>query len=140
MTTENTRIVEWQEERNLIQTPDKINLMKEISFIIEECIEMVTDRKSAEARLWAEEIAIEIMEEASPDLDPEQVVDAACDIKVFSTGIIRKMGYDPDIAMDEVIKEIDSRTGSIQDGKFTKDKSPEAVAKWYKSDFTKAKI
>jgi hypothetical protein len=62
------------------------------------------------------------------------------DIIVFATGAIRKIGYDPDIAMDEVLKEIESRVGSVIDGKFTKDKSPEAVANWYKADFKKAKI
>jgi hypothetical protein len=59
---------------------------------------------------------------------------------VFAAGSIRKLGYNPDIAMDEVIKVINSRTGTMINGKFTKDRSPEAVANWYEADFSKAKI
>lgn len=139
MKTENERIVEWNQERYLIKTPDSINMMKEISFIIEECLEMVTDMNSEQARGMAEELSEQIMAKSN-GIDPKRVVDAACDIKVFSTGIIRKMGYNPDIAMNEVIKEIESRKGKITDGKFVKDKSPEAQALWYKADFDKAKL
>lgn len=138
--TENQRIQEWNEERQLIKTPDDVDLMKEISFIIEECIEMVTDMNSEQAREYAEEISGEIMKMRSREIKPEQVVDAACDIKVFSAGLIRKMGYDPDKSMGEVLQEIESRTGSIQNGKFVKDKSPEAQEKWYKADFSNAKL
>lgn len=51
------------------------------------------------------------------------------------------LGFNPFICMDETIKEISSRTGSYDEsiGKFVKDKSPEAQAKWYKADYTKAK-
>lgn len=138
--TENQRIINWQFERNLIKTPQDVNLTKEISFIIEELIEMVTKRNSEQARDWAESIAQDIMMDADPNLTNEQVVDAACDIKVYATGLIRKMGYDPDIAMDETIKEIDTRTGSMQNGKYVKDKSPEAQAKWHKADYSKAEV
>lgn len=137
--TENERIVEWNQERDLIKTPNSINMMKEISFIIEECIEMVTDMNSEQARDLAEELSEKIMEKSN-NISPERVVDAACDIKVFATGIIRKMGYDPDAAMHEVIQEIESRKGKIIDGKFVKDKTPEAQAQWYKADFSRAII
>ncbi|MCD5383113.1 hypothetical protein LR002_03245, partial [Candidatus Gracilibacteria bacterium] len=70
---------------------------------------------------------------------PEQVVDAAADIIVFATGLIAKMGYDPDVVMDEVLKEIESRKGEIIDGKFVKFKDEEAKKNWYKADFLKAK-
>jgi hypothetical protein len=43
--------------------------------------------------------------------------------------------------MDEVLKEIESRVGTIgPDGKWYKDKSPEARAKWYKAQFKKCVI
>lgn len=138
--TENERIVKWNEERNLIKTPEDVNLMKEISFIIEECIEMVTDVNSEDARQMAENIAGMIVNAGDGTLNPERVVDAAADIKVFSTGLIRKLGYNPDIVMSEVLEEIESRVGSIQEGKFVKDRSPEAQANWYAADFRKAKI
>lgn len=135
--TENERIVKWNEERNLIKPP---NTFKEISFIIEECLEMISDIKSEDARDLAEKITKQIFQYDDKKIDPERIIDAACDIKVFATGLIRKLGYDPDIAMSEVLQEIESRKGSIQDGKFVKDKSPEAIANWYKANFSKAKI
>lgn len=138
--TENERIIKWNEDRNLIKDYSNLNIMKEISFIIEECIEMVTPMNSEEAREMAELMAEQIVSQSTKTISREQIVDAAADIKVFATGLIRKVGYDPDIVMDEVITEIESRKGSIQGGKFTKDKSPEAQEKWYKADFTKADL
>lgn len=138
--TENQRIVQWNSERGLIKTPEDVNIEIEISFIIEELIEMVSPLQSEECREIAKGLAANIMSYANLPLDASNVVDAAGDIKVFATGLIRKMGYDPDAAMEEVLKEIESRKGSIQDGKFVKDKSPEAQANWYKADFNNAII
>lgn len=55
--------------------------------------------------------------------------------------MIEKAGYCPDIAMQETIKEISSRTGRYDEniGKWVKDTSPEAKAKWYKADYEKAR-
>lgn len=57
-------------------------------------------------------------------------------------GIAERCSFDPKIAMDEVIKEISSRTGKFDKklNKFVKDTSPEAKAKWYKADFSKAEL
>lgn len=54
---------------------------------------------------------------------------------------MRSYGYDPFKAMDETIKEISSRTGHFDDtiNKFVKDKSPEAMSRWYKADYSKAR-
>lgn len=51
-------------------------------------------------------------------------------------------GFDFQIAMDETIKEISSRTGSYDEvsKKWVKDESDEAKAKWYKADYEKARI
>lgn len=68
--------------------------------------------------------------------DTESKVDAFADIIVFAVGAIMKLGYDPTCVLKEVALEINSRHGSIVDGKFQKDTSPEAKAKWYKADFT----
>lgn len=70
----------------------------------------------------------------------EDTVDAHCDKIVFNTGAILKLGFDPVCALQETLKEISSRTGSIVNGKFQKDKSPEAVAKWYKANYKKCLI
>lgn len=53
-----------------------------------------------------------------------------------------KLGYNFYECMLETIKEISSRTGSYDSNihKFVKDKSKEAVKKWYKADYSKCKI
>lgn len=55
--------------------------------------------------------------------------------------LIGRRGYDPYRCMLETIKEISSRTGKYDEsiGKWVKDKSPEAVAKWYKADYERCK-
>jgi hypothetical protein len=52
------------------------------------------------------------------------------------------MGYDPEKVMDEVIKVLESRTGEWDNanGKFQKDTSPEAQAKWYTADYESCKL
>jgi hypothetical protein len=51
-------------------------------------------------------------------------------------------GYDPDRCMDEVMKELNSRTGEYceETKKWQKFKTPEAKALWYKADFSKCKF
>ena len=53
-----------------------------------------------------------------------------------------KLGFDFQIAMDETIKEISSRTGAYDENakKWVKDTSDEAKAKWYQADYEKARI
>lgn len=74
----------------------------------------------------------------SPEIPTHDIVDAYCDIIVFSIGAILKLGYNPEKALLEVGKEINSREGSMVDGKFEKDLSDEAKAKWYKADYDNA--
>ena len=66
------------------------------------------------------------------------IVDAYCDVIVFAVGAIMKLGYAPEIALQEAGKEINSRVGGMVNGKFEKDLSPEAQANWYKADYSKA--
>jgi len=42
--------------------------------------------------------------------------------------------------MSKAITEINSRVGTLVDGKFEKDLSDEAKANWYKADYALAKI
>ena len=51
-------------------------------------------------------------------------------------------GFNFQIAMDETIKEISSRTGSYDEvsKKWVKDTSDEAKAKWHQADYEKARI
>ena len=83
----------------------------------------------------------EVLEVKDSDLtkNKDEIVDAYADIIVFCIGAIMKLGYGPECVLEEVAKEINSRTGEIVDGKFQKDTSPEAKAKWYKADFNKCK-
>ena len=69
-------------------------------------------------------------------------VDALCDIIVVATGALYKLGYDADKAMDETIKEICTRIGTVNPntGKFEKDLSEEAKKRWYKAKYEKAKL
>ena len=61
------------------------------------------------------------------------MVDAFCDIQVFAGGEVGKLGYNNEVAMGEVAKEINSRTGSIIDGKFVKNKTEQATKLLLKS-------
>ena len=66
-------------------------------------------------------------------------VDAINDIVVFCQDGLGKKGYDGAMTLAETAKEINSREGSIVDGKFEKDLSPEAKAKWYQANYTHCK-
>lgn len=116
MSTNFQRIKEWSDERLItIQEPDKNGF---VAMIVEELGEFI---------------------ESS---DIEGRIDAMADIIVFAYGEIAKYGYDGDKVMDEVIKEISSRTGaySPETKKWQKDKSPEAQAKWYTANFNLCKM
>jgi len=133
------RIVKWNEERMLIKTPKEANLWNEVSFIAEELLEMTSDLKSGEANIEAKKIVTEKFSQKENPTD-EQIIDAAWDIIVFATWLIRKKWYNPDIVMNEVLKEIESRKWEIINWKFIKDKTEEAKKAWYKADFSKAKV
>ena len=62
-------------------------------------------------------------------------IDALADCIVFCSTEMMKLQYDPSKVLEEVAKEINSRTGEITNGKFEKDLSDEAKAKWYKANF-----
>lgn len=71
-----------------------------------------------------------------------EMVDALADIIVIAAGSIYKLGYDTDKVMVEVLKEINSRSGVINEntGKWEKDISLEAQSKWHKADFRDCKL
>ena len=62
-------------------------------------------------------------------------VDAYCDIIVFAIGALLKLGYDPEKALTETAKEINSRQGEMIDGKFEKFLSPAMKELWYKANY-----
>lgn len=127
-----TKVSEWNKERNLLALG--FDHQKEASFIVEELLESTGNYNSETARDRAKVYASEMIGEVKADT--EVVVDAFADIIVFATGAIAKSGYDPAKVMDEVYKEIDSRKGSLVDGKFVKDK--DLVP--YKADFSQCHL
>lgn len=126
------RIVKWNQERGLIERG--FDHAKETSFIVEELLESTGNFDSITAREKAMVYANEIV--GASEGTEEQVVDAMADIIVFATGAIAKNGYDPSQVMEEVYKEINSRTGQLVDGKFVKD----PAAKLYEADLKSCKI
>lgn len=60
-----------------------------------------------------------------------------CNIYHICSLLATQEDYALSLCMDETIKEISSRTGSYDPaiGKWVKDKSPEAQAKWYKANY-----
>lgn len=65
-----------------------------------------------------------------------------CYVLKVCASLCHQYGFDFQIAMDETIKEISSRTGTYDKAskKWVKDTSDEAKAKWYKADYEKARI
>jgi len=126
------RVLEWNKERNLLALG--FNHEQETSFIVEELLESTGNYNSETARDLAKEKAVELV--GDTDTEPEKIVDAFADIIVFATGAIAKLGYEPSAVMEEVYKEINSRTGKIVDGKFVKDK--DVVP--YQADFSQCKL
>ena len=126
------RVVEWSKERGIIPTK-KYDYRQEVGFIIEELLESTGKHNSKSASKELDKV-LDYMEIDQPGT-PEEIVDAFGDIIVFASGGIAKLGYDPNKVMDEVLKEIESRTGKIINGRFVKDTD----VKMYKADFEKCK-
>mgnify|MGYP005851034141 CR=1 FL=1 len=125
-------IVEWNRERGILDIP--FDHLKETSFIIEELLESTGQFDSQSAREKAEQIASSIVKNGQAE--EEKLIDAWADIIVFATGAMAKLGYNPNEVMQEVCKEINSRTGKMVDGKFIKDKDIEP----YVADFSNCKL
>ena len=65
-----------------------------------------------------------------------------CYVLGVCASLCHQYGFDFQIAMDETIKEISSRTGTYDENakKWVKDESDEAKAKWYQADYELARI
>ena len=66
----------------------------------------------------------------------------ADDVLICCASVCEQYGFNFQIAMDETIKEISSRTGSYDEKakKWVKDESDEARKKWYQADYELARI
>ena len=140
-------IVRFQTDRELDKK--EFNVINENTSIVEELLEAhgFDVEKKDRPRLkenWLGFVNImEVDGVTTPikrTISPNDRVDAYCDAIVFAVGALLKLGYEPELALLEAGKEINSREGSMVDGKFEKDLSDEAQAKWYKANYAECKI
>jgi predicted HAD superfamily Cof-like phosphohydrolase len=97
---------------------------------------LVTFKGEAEYTMLTEEL--NELKLALDTLNEYEMVDALCDLIVVATGAIYKLGYDPDEALGETVREINSRRGTFNEatGKWQKDpdQDPETL---YKANYFK---
>ena len=115
------KIIEWNLNRNNLDFNDRV----EVVMLEEELDEFIVAETSA------------------------QMVDALCDIIVVATGAMWKLGYNPNIAMEETLKEINSRQQDpVQKAQWEENGAEGKWKKWvyqpsntlYKADYNKAKL
>ncbi len=77
---------------------------------------------------------------AASEGDEHETIDALCDIIVVATGALHKLGYDPELALEETVKEITSRKGAFDEsiGKWQKDKEQDPTT-LYKACYSNAR-
>lgn len=140
-------IIRFQKDRGLDK--QEYDYLNESTSIVEELLEIVglnvpKENRQRLRKAWSHFIAdvegcgiAELNKEFDDEHDP---IDGFNDIKVFCDGAQLKKGYNPIVALRECGKEINSRVGSMVNGKFEKDLSDEAKANWYKADYSLAKL
>ena len=140
-------MIRFQTDRGLDKK--EFNIDNEMKLIMEELLEakgVKDDENKTYSKLMVRRlnsiVDMVIADEPERFVKPtdHDQVDAFCDAMEFLSGAILKKGYNPILALDEMTKQINSRTGKFIDGKFEKDRSPEAKAKEYQADFTNAKL
>jgi len=124
------RIVKWNEERGLIA---KGHDHYSATLMLAEELDEFLGYMDATA------LTIEATKHYDENLEPtdNQKADALCDLIVIATGELSKMGFDPDKAMAETLKEIESRKGKVnpETGKWQK----VITGNEYKADYTECK-
>ena len=140
-------LIRFQTDRDLDKKP--FELQNEVASVFEELLEAggldvsKADRPALKIELKR---FIDHLQEKGIATCPHDVVgshdqvDAFTDIIVFAIGAILKLGHNPIVAIEECGKEVNSRVGSMVDGKFEKDLSEAAQANWYKADYTKSAL
>ena len=142
MSTALSEITRFQTERKLDEKAYDWSV--EATNIVEELLEAVGINDRNTALLAVGDMQLRINERVQQGLviAPSVVdqVDAFGDVIVFACGALTKLGYSPELVLSQVALEINSREGTMIDGKFVKDKSPEAKAKWVKANFDKCRL
>ena len=140
-------MIRFQTDRGLDKK--EFNIDNEMQLVMEELLEakgVKDDKDKTYSKLMVKRlnaiVDLVIAEDPANFVKPTEhdEVDAFCDAMEYLSGSILKRGYNPILALDEMGKQINSRTGKFIDGKFEKDRSPEAKAKEYQADFTKARL
>jgi hypothetical protein len=136
------QIKQWNVERGIDK--QEFVLGAHIYMIMEEMFEMVGLPDDL-CKTLGRKYATYIQEEALAygySATEEQILDSMMDRIVIDAGGAIKLGYDPTKSLAETIKEINSRTGSFDkvSGKWVKSKTKEAMAKWYKADYSQCKL
>ena len=136
-------IMKFQFDRNLHNQP--YNPLNEHTNIIEELLESIgfdvpKIKREDLSDYWSIFISELESNETIHRLDENtqgtwEQIDAYGDIIVFACGAIAKLGYDPEKVLQEIAREINSRSGEMVNGKFEKDRSPEAMSRWYTANF-----
>ena len=133
-------IVKFQVDRGLDKQDYKA--MNEHANILEELVESIGGDIPKEKRQMLIDNAGKLFQNLDiefKDISVEDEVDAYADIIVFCIGAILKLGFIPNRVLEEVSKEINSRTGAMINGKFEKDLSDEAKSKWYKANYDRCR-
>lgn len=109
------KLKEWRLERKIEEIP--YSHIELVGYLTEEITEGIRDKSE------------------------NQSVDWRCDCIVFLINSLEQDGYDAEKCMDETIKEISSRTGAYnpETKKWEKFKTKEAMALWYKANYSKCK-
>jgi hypothetical protein len=141
----NTPIVEviaWNEKAGMSNiAPDNRSV---IYCIMEEMVEFLGLPKEIQKKIAAEYTSHLMNEAKAYDCSPSEheQIDALNDMRVFLIGFVQRKGYDPINSLSETMKEVNSRQGTFvpELGKWIKDKRPEAMALWYKADYSAYKF
>ena len=115
--------MKWKDSLAVFRKDRGLNIPKDlqyVDFILEELSEY--------------KVAVE-------DEDTHGIIDALADIIVFSANEIANRGYDLDLVMKQVAKEILSRKGSLNEktGKWEKDPNQDP-SELYKANFELCKV
>ena len=132
----------WRKQRNISKPKHRVVFAN----VLEELLEPLYHKDEIPAMVK------EIMDLYYPEehiLDEYEVIDSLTDIRVFAENETENMGYDSELCMSEVIKEISSRKQCPEqkaeweqygaDGKWLKDKNQDKDT-LYKADFSSCKI
>lgn len=123
-------IKQWNDKRGLINRG--FCQEDEVSFIIEELIEGTEHNRDTRQNDEMIKLVTQIILRNGESFDKIRLIDSFADIIVFATGAILKLGHDPQKVMEEVLKELNARTGEVINGKFEKS----VGGKKYTADFT----